>query len=80
MTTDEVRTAIKAQPFREFVLRTTSGQEFLVEHPEFVALSKGGRAIAVFSTTENAFEIVDLLLLESIRFGEPGKRRVRKSA
>lgn len=80
MTTEEVRKAIKAQPFRTFVLRTTSGQEFLVEHPEFVALSKGGRTIAVFSTSENAFEIVDLLLVESIRFGEPGKGRGKKSA
>lgn len=79
MTTDEVRCAIKAQPFRPFVLRTTSGQEYLVEHPEFVALSKGGRTIAVFSTRENAFEIVDLLLVESIRVG-PEKNGRKRSA
>lgn len=80
MTTDEIRKAIRNQPFRPFTLRTTSGTQLYIDHPEFVAMSKGGRTLAVFSTDENAFEIIDLLLVESIQFGGNGHGRRRKSA
>jgi hypothetical protein len=79
MTTDEIRKAIRSQPFRPFTLRLASGQELFVDHPEFVALSKGGRTLAVFSTDDNAFAIIDPLLVEQIRFGANGSHR-RKSA
>jgi phosphoribulokinase len=79
MTTDELRRALRNQPFRPFTLRTASGRQYTVSHPEFVALSRGGRTIAVFSTEENAFEILDLLLVESIRYGTNGTGR-RRSA
>ncbi len=80
MTTDEIRKAIRGTPFRPFTMRLASGQELFVDHPEFVALSKGGRTLAVFSTDANAFEIIDLLLVESIIFGSNGHGRRRKSA
>lgn len=80
MTTDEIRKAIRGAPFRPFTLRLVSGQQLHIDHPEFVALSKGGRTLAAFSTDENAFEIVDLLMVESIVFGANGHGRRRKSA
>lgn len=79
MTTDEIRRAIKAEPFRPFVLRLASGKQVAVRHPEFVAFSQGGRTLAVFSTDENAFEIIDLLLVEAVMFGPAAVRR-RRSA
>jgi hypothetical protein len=78
MTVDELREALKAQPFQAFTPRTLGGSSLPVNHPEMVALSPGGRTIAVFSTRDNAFEIVDTLMIESLVLGggdSSGERR-----
>ena len=80
MTTDKTRKAIRTQPFRPCTLRTVSGQELYVDHPEFVALSKGGRTLAVLSAIENAIEIIDRMLAEAIQFGKNGHSGRRKEA
>lgn len=81
MTADELKKALRAQPFRCFALRTVGGVTLRVEHPEFVALSPGGRTIAVYSTDANAFEILDTLMIEALVFtGEGGADEKRRSA
>lgn len=78
MTVDELKKALFARPFRPFVIRTVGGSDLRVDHPEFVALSPGGRTIAVFSTTDNAFEILDTLMIESLVFGKDGRRGTKR--
>jgi hypothetical protein len=81
MTVDELRKALFAKPFVPFVIRTVGGSVLPIDHPEFVALSPGGRTIAVFSTTDNAFEIVDTLMIESLVFtGQGDSDTKRRSA
>lgn len=81
MTVDELKKARLSQPFRPFVIRTVGGTSLRVDHPEFVALSPGGRTIAVFSTEDNAFEILDTLMIESLIFGKDERGGMeRKSA
>lgn len=81
MTVDELRKALFAKPFVPFVIRTVGGNVLPIDHPEFVALSPGGRTIAVFSTTDNAFEIVDTLMIESLVFtGKGDSDSKRRSA
>ena len=79
MTTTELRDAIRSQPFRPFVIRTASGDDVEVPHPEFVAFSRTGRTISVALPT-GGFAILDLLLIESLRFEDNGHRRRRRSA
>ncbi len=74
MTTDQIRAALKGQPFRPFVVKTTGGREYRVNHPETAILSPGGRTLFVFISPE-AGVALDVLMIESIHFGEPGKRR-----
>lgn len=85
MKKEELRRALKAEPFRSFTIRTVSGEEYRVDHPEIVALAQeaADRTIAVYSTADHALAIVDLPLTESIRFGRKRNgqaRRRRKSA
>jgi len=57
-------------------LHLTDGREFSVDHPEFMAQLLGGRTIFV-ATGEEAFEIIDILMVTSIEVGN-GKKNGRR--
>lgn len=64
MTSDSMYKMTPAQPFQPFVIRTAGGREIPVNHPELIAY--GGGRIALVSLPNDSFEIVDLLLVESL--------------
>ena len=70
MTTDSLRTALKAQPFLPLILRTADQREYRIDHPEMAMMSKGGRTVAV-NFEGNAFTIIDLLLVTSLEVNAP---------
>lgn len=74
MTIDQFRKTQRAQPFRPYALKLTSGRTIPVRSPEFVAESPSGRTISV-ATADDAFEIIDLLLVEGIEVGNGRRRR-----
>lgn len=78
MTRDQIIQSLNAEPFRPFVIKTTGGRKFRVDHPELMVLSPGGRTAYIF-VSEDAAAIVDVLMIESINFRSNGKRR-RRSA
>ena len=76
MTIERLRAVHQARPFRPFTLRTGSGREYHVSHPECLAVTPNGRTIVV-TYSEESLEIIDLLLVESLHLGN-GDRRPRK--
>ena len=66
MTTEQLQKAIHAAPFRPFVIHTADSREFLVPHPDFIAHKPGSRT-AVVIQPDDSVEIVDLLLVVSLR-------------
>ena len=64
MTSEQLQSAINARPFRTFTLKTGGGREIQVTHPEAIA-SRGGRT-AVVVLPDDRYEVIDLLLVESI--------------
>ena len=60
MTTEEIRRALKAEPFRPFVLHTTDGRALPVPHPRFVLIVTGGETVVVASAVDDRFAIVGL--------------------
>ena len=70
---DQIKKAIFARPFAKFILRTVGGVEYRIDNPEFVALSASGRSIAVFSIDDNAFDIVDTIMVEALVFSNEGE-------
>jgi hypothetical protein len=79
MTTDQVKEAYRARPFRPFNLHLADGDTIPVKSPEFMWMTPGGRTVFV-SQGGDAAEIIDLLLVTKISFGNgsaPSKRRRR---
>ena len=78
MTSDQIRNALKAVPFKPFVLKATGGREYVVPHPEFALLSPSGRTMSVVAT-DDSFAVLDVLMVESINFTPNGRTRRRRS-
>ncbi|CAG0976622.1 hypothetical protein PHYC_01537 [Phycisphaerales bacterium] len=69
MTSKELLSALRAQPFMPFRLHFGSGRSVEVQHPEFVSVSPSGRTAVVYTSTSmdgDEFQVVDVLLVESI--------------
>ena len=65
-------------PFRPFYVRTTEGDTFQVDHPDFAMIDRENREVAIFDE-ENHFRLVDMnhiVSLEPKRNGakKPGRR------
>lgn len=76
MTSEKVREALRAEPFRPFRLHLGGGRSLDVWHPEFVAIAPTGRTAAVYGEND-ALEIIDVLMVQSIEF-LPHKARGRR--
>jgi len=68
---------LRAEPFRPFDLHLADGRSLPVEHPEAVAISPPGRTIGV-GLKDGTIEIVDLLLVTSLKPRPDGRRPKRK--
>jgi hypothetical protein len=68
MTKEAVNNTLNAQPFKPFSLRLTDGSRVRVPHPDFIAVSQGGRT-AIVNTEGEQFSIVDLSLVTAIELG-----------
>lgn len=83
MTSEEFRKAMKAEPFKPFVVRLASGRRRAVPHPDFALSPPGAQIAVVWSPDDNAYEHIDLLLVESLEFSNRangnGRRRKRSS-
>jgi len=69
MTIERIRAAHQARPFRPFTLLAGGGREYHIPHPEILAVSPTGRTVFI-TYGEESLEIIDLLLVESLHFGD----------
>ena len=65
MTKEAIHQHLHANPFRPFCLRLTDGERVPVPHPDFVALSQGGRTVVVMAEGED-FKVLDLALVTAL--------------
>lgn len=81
MTIEQLKTAYDAQPFRPFLLHLADGRELPVEQRDFLMAPPSGRTIVVWRPPDDAFHIIDLLLVTDVEFRASGngsrKRRKR---
>jgi hypothetical protein len=72
MTIEQIQKAQQASPFRPFKLRTGGGREYSVPHPEFISVLRPTRMLWVYdAAVEDAGDIIDAMLIESIHFDAP---------
>ena len=48
MSPNQLREAIRQQPFRPFVIVLEDGRRLCVDHPEFIAVSRAGRELTFY--------------------------------
>jgi hypothetical protein len=65
MTKQAITNILRIEPFKPFALRLADGTLVPVPHPDFIALSEGGRT-AIVTTGREDFEILDLGLVTAI--------------
>jgi hypothetical protein len=82
VTIASLRDVHRARPFRPFILRLADGRSIRVDHPELMAFLGAGRTIAVSYPESDHFELIDLLLVNSVEVGRPrrGDQGRRRSA
>ncbi len=68
-----IRSLIRAQPFRPFILKLADGRQFVVAHPEFVAMPPKSLNVVVFSDDDAAhyIDIANILEVEVLPEGMP---------
>jgi hypothetical protein len=78
MTTDQLKAAHEAKPFKPFSIHLADGSSVDVSHPEALFRTKGGR-IAIVNTSGDQIEIIDLLLVTKLSFqnGAPAAKKRR---
>ncbi len=72
-TGNQVREAVRAQPFVPFIIHLADGRTFDVPHPEFVAVSPNGREL-LFVADDQGIHQFDMLLVAEIEIPAPASR------
>lgn len=80
MTIEGLRSHHQARPLRPFTIYLADGRAIRVEHPEFLALTGGGRTVIVTFPRSERFETIDLLMVTSIAADDQPGRAKRKAA
>lgn len=70
MRIEEVRNLLRAQPFRPFTIHLPEGRTVRVVHHDFALLSPDGRTLLAYGP-DNAFNMIDVMLIASIEVGPP---------
>jgi hypothetical protein len=78
MTIEQLRQLHLRRPFQPFDVHLADGRALPVEHPEFLSQSPMGRTIAI-GLADGTHEIVDLLLVTSLKLRANGAERRRKA-
>ncbi len=71
MTTEQLRGAIKAVPFRPFSLRVADGREIPVPHPDFIMYAPTTPRTTVVTLPDGTIEVLDLLLITGLSIAQP---------
>jgi hypothetical protein len=77
MTIEQLRQMHLARPFEPFDIHLADGRALPIDHPECLAHAPAGRTIGV-ARSDGTIEIVDLLLVVSIKPRANGSTRPRR--
>jgi len=69
MAIEHFRAALRALPFRPFVMHLADGREVPVRHPELAVSTSTGRTTVVVQP-DDTLTIIDLLLVTDLEFRE----------
>jgi hypothetical protein len=70
-TIQQVRDAMHRMPFTPFTVRRVDGRSFVVDHPDFIAVSPDPRGKGVTIHQPGRVHQVDVLLVQSLDYPDP---------
>ena len=76
MTIEQLRKVHAAKPFQPFIMHLADGRQLSVESPELIMPAPTGRTVVVWH--EDAFDIIDLLLVTDLEVKTNGSRKGRR--
>lgn len=79
MIPEAIKSRLTTSPFKPFVLKMGSGDEYVIRHPEFVSMSPGGRRLILWISDEESVDL-DVLLVESLKDAKQNGNGRRRSA
>ncbi len=68
---DKVNEARRAPPFRPFRISISDGRSFLVDHPEFLFVTRNGRTVILETPEEHVVQL-DTMLVTGLEFAKDG--------
>ncbi len=78
MRATKFREMLRLQPFKPFLVKTTDGDTFTVEHPDFAIVSPGNTEVVIFDRDDHMriLAMKHVVTLEPVRVSakKPGKR------
>ncbi len=78
MTAGKFKDMLRARPFQPFVVKTTDGDTFRVDHPDFALTTPSGSEVIIFDKDDHYRWVAmgHIVTLEPIRNGtkKPGRR------
>jgi hypothetical protein len=77
VTSDQVTRLQNSAPFKPYLILLADGRSIHIRHPDFVSVSDKEQLLFVYDLRDNV-EIIDLLLVVSLRYGSSIAVRKRR--
>ncbi len=71
MSVEGIKEALHQAPFRPFRIRMTRGREYVVDHPDFLSVSRSYRRLYISINEEDRVDTLDTLMIESLHYDQP---------
>ena len=68
MSHQELRTALRALPFRPFTVQMADGRAFEVRHPDYLIVGPTSRTAFIYSQSGDEVSMVDVMLMTELQF------------
>ncbi len=75
MQTEDIRSLLRATPFRPFTVVLISERSYHIPHPDFALLNPSGQVLIVARTENNSFDILDVPLIARVEGPEKPARK-----
>lgn len=66
-----IKEVLHQVPFQPFILRMISGQEYTVDHLDFVSAARSYRRLYISTNEEDRVDVIDTLMIESLHYSRP---------
>jgi hypothetical protein len=75
MEADQFRSALRTKPFKPFAVKTASGEQYTVRHPENVAITPSGRTVIL--AFDEGYAVIDMISISEFVIARNRPKKVQ---